>query len=524
MLSNALSNLDMALMPPYVEAESLRSSWGIYSKVRWETNQEALPFNHVLIWMNKTQGNLVCSLVDRQRNQGGCIRLIDPEMNPPNSLQDQIIYVCNVRRRYLPSLIKDPQDLEKFALTFSLQVQEVDDEGASESMALPTLRSRFNNKKEKIFQALNGVGIRFSLGSPHKSLGSVSPGWGIFTEVRSEETHQEIPALHILVKTERNRFTNQDELVCKIFNRELSEDQGKLIPFIDIRMDPQNSLSDPLIYVCMHRCKDLPYLKKGSQTLEPIAVTFRHPVTPPPGRAKLIAMIFFTVIGFFLLDDMLSGRLSRNPGITTGMPLISPLQGEGDSTLFLNPSAPFQEVIEDVRPSVVPCTVSSSPDGWVILNGSCTTDQIKSAYETQRKVFSEKRKELKENGKRDIEAFSTKEQSGIDELRAAQKESISRWKVRTESVDRLIFEENAALYAEIDCELDEEYRGQPGYIPRCRKIERSILGVEPWDNCTTIGSQFRKLSLQYHPDKNSSAEAKEKFLAINKAHEILCPL
>lgn len=519
MLSDPLLNLDIALMPPYTEPKSLGSNWGIYSEVRWQTNKEVIPSHHILIWTGENQDRLVCSLIDRKCNQGVCVRLLDPEMNPPHALRDQMLYVCNVRARCLPSLIQDPHHTENFAITFRPTAQETDDEGSSVAIDESTLRSRFNKKKEKILQTLNHVGLRFPLMSSPKSLESTSPGWGIFTELRSEETEETIPFLHVLLKKEER----QDQLICQIFNRELGGERAKCIPFIDLERGPQHSLRDQLIYTCTHRCNALPYLKRDPQTLEPLAVTFRPPaplnVTRSSGRAKVISIIFFTVFGFFLLDDLLSGRFSRSD-TSTMTPLVSQ-QEEGDPTHYLTPTASFQEVIEDVIPSVVPCTVSTSPDGWVILNGSCTSDQIKSAYETQRKLFNDKRKELKEKGKADIEVFSIEQQREIDKLRAAQKESIKNWNVRADSAKRLA-EEDAALYAEIDCELDKEYQGQPGYVLQCRKIERDILGVKPWDNCDKIGSQFRQLSLQYHPDKNSSAEAKEKFLALNAAHETLC--
>ncbi len=49
-----------------------------------------------------------------------------------------------------------------------------------------------------------------------------------------------------------------------------------------------------------------------------------------------------------------------------------------------------------------------------------------------------------------------------------------------------------------------------------------ILGVTKESNQTQIRKAFRKLALQYHPDKNkNSEESKQKFMEIVKAYEIL---
>ncbi len=49
-----------------------------------------------------------------------------------------------------------------------------------------------------------------------------------------------------------------------------------------------------------------------------------------------------------------------------------------------------------------------------------------------------------------------------------------------------------------------------------------ILGVTKEANQTQIRKAFRKLALQYHPDKNkNSEESKQKFMEIVKAYEIL---
>lgn len=48
-----------------------------------------------------------------------------------------------------------------------------------------------------------------------------------------------------------------------------------------------------------------------------------------------------------------------------------------------------------------------------------------------------------------------------------------------------------------------------------------ILGVPKSSTETEIKRAYRKLALQWHPDKNKSQEANEKFKEINKAYEVL---
>ena len=47
----------------------------------------------------------------------------------------------------------------------------------------------------------------------------------------------------------------------------------------------------------------------------------------------------------------------------------------------------------------------------------------------------------------------------------------------------------------------------------------SVLGVSRQDNPEKIKKAYRKLALKYHPDKNKSPEATQKFTDINNAYE-----
>src|ERR1700683_4298223 len=48
-----------------------------------------------------------------------------------------------------------------------------------------------------------------------------------------------------------------------------------------------------------------------------------------------------------------------------------------------------------------------------------------------------------------------------------------------------------------------------------------ILGVTKNATAAEIKSAYRKLALQYHPDRNKTKEAEEKFKEVTKAYEVL---
>ncbi len=48
-----------------------------------------------------------------------------------------------------------------------------------------------------------------------------------------------------------------------------------------------------------------------------------------------------------------------------------------------------------------------------------------------------------------------------------------------------------------------------------------ILKIKPTDNKKTIVNQYRKLTLQFHPDRNKDLEAQKTYELIKKAYEVI---
>ena len=55
----------------------------------------------------------------------------------------------------------------------------------------------------------------------------------------------------------------------------------------------------------------------------------------------------------------------------------------------------------------------------------------------------------------------------------------------------------------------------------CEKDLYKILGVKRDATANDIKHKYRQLSKIYHPDKNKSKEAEEKYKEINEAYEVL---
>ena len=63
---------------------------------------------------------------------------------------------------------------------------------------------------------------------------------------------------------------------------------------------------------------------------------------------------------------------------------------------------------------------------------------------------------------------------------------------------------------------------QPPPIPSTRSSALSVLGLNIYeDTPANIKMSFRRLALQYHPDKNKTPEAADKFKQVRAAYEIL---
>ena len=71
-------------------------------------------------------------------------------------------------------------------------------------------------------------------------------------------------------------------------------------------------------------------------------------------------------------------------------------------------------------------------------------------------------------------------------------------------------------------EKKKEFQEFQEFQDPIRKIYLEILGLTRLqDNITSIKTAYRQLALQFHPDKNKSADAESKMKAFNEAYEFL---
>ena len=49
-----------------------------------------------------------------------------------------------------------------------------------------------------------------------------------------------------------------------------------------------------------------------------------------------------------------------------------------------------------------------------------------------------------------------------------------------------------------------------------------MLGVSPTANDDEIKKAYRRLALEYHPDRNNTPEAESKFKSVSEAYAVLC--
>src|SRR5688500_4885384 len=58
-------------------------------------------------------------------------------------------------------------------------------------------------------------------------------------------------------------------------------------------------------------------------------------------------------------------------------------------------------------------------------------------------------------------------------------------------------------------------------MPADQKDLYEVLGVDRGADADAIKKAYRKLAMQYHPDRNSDADAAERFKEANRAYEVL---
>ncbi|MYI85231.1 MAG: DnaJ domain-containing protein [Dehalococcoidia bacterium] len=58
-------------------------------------------------------------------------------------------------------------------------------------------------------------------------------------------------------------------------------------------------------------------------------------------------------------------------------------------------------------------------------------------------------------------------------------------------------------------------------MPPAQRDFYEVLGIARNASADDIKRAYRKLAMEYHPDRNSSADAAERFKEINRAYEVL---
>lgn len=191
----------------------------------------------------------------------------------------------------------------------------------------------------------------------------------------------------------------------------------------------------------------------------------------------------------------------------------------------------------------------------VIISGDCNRTQIEEAFAKGKVMLDERQIELKAEGRRMADESNKKWQAEIDETKAeidvliADRDQTIIDNERSKiDIDKLIAERDqwildqperlrklfptpeevafkkAVQKIEIDCEMDEKFLGWPGYEPRGCELEGlNLLGAPEVKTCDELKPNYRKMSLKYHPDKNNSTEAKQKFIDISNVYQRLCP-
>jgi len=180
---------------------------------------------------------------------------------------------------------------------------------------------------------------------------------------------------------------------------------------------------------------------------------------------------------------------------------------------------------------VIPCSYNVTAYD-TFFEGDCTVAEMRVAFADRDKLREQEYAQNKAEGRRMAEEFRKESQiildkwdERIEKSKKALEETIRRY-AQTEYTPEEIAE-RWKTKREIACQMHQDIGHLPGfsqiYTPVCVKNEIELLGGKMSDNCDIIKQLYRKQSLLYHPDKNHAPDAQEKFMAINKAYEKICP-